>query len=54
MRFYVGAIYPEGSQIPVVSNKGYIYFKETTKKSDGLVFYLHDGFVFAYMEKYRK
>lgn len=51
-RFYIGAIYHKDSPIPIVKNKGYICFKEATSESDGWVFNLHDGFIYAYRERY--
>lgn len=39
--------------IPKVINKGYICFKEATPHEDGIVLYIHSGFVMAYKELYK-
>lgn len=39
---------------PVVINKGYICFKKATKNKSGTVYYVHNGIVLVYEEKYKE
>ena len=38
--------------VPLVINKGYICFRESTLEKEGLIMYLHNGCILVYREKY--